>query len=141
MPGQVSEQGSTITISPSGGVSDAGTLPTTAQTVPFQLSPDPKPWNVQDGVNFRSINSSSSFVTLSGVGATDTVTNATFLYLRTNFSATVQLTMNKLGGGSPLVEQIQVNGLLQIEFPQGGELTLLQIEGSGNVEWFVSGLS
>jgi hypothetical protein len=84
-----------------------------------------------------NVNSPSSFVELDGVGAGNTVTQGTFLYIRTVGAMTIRITQGS--GGGAVVSTLNVQGLYMQEFPAGTPLTLLEAQGVGVIEYFVSG--
>lgn len=132
--GQVSLQGTLI----AGPVSASDTtFPGGSFNVPFATTPSPKPVQVQSG-DLRQVQSPLAYVTLSGIGATDTVTRGELLYLRTNVPMNIRIT-TKQTPGPDLVQVSKVNGLLIQEFPSAQYLVLLEAEGSGQIEYFVSG--
>ena len=123
--GQVDLEGSIV--SSPGTSSDGTSVPTATQTIPLRTTFSPRPWQVEAGPNARQITSPSAYVTLSGVGATDTVTKGTFLYVRSNAPVNVRLTMVNMQGGSPVVSVVNLYGTLIQEFPDTGQLTLLEV--------------
>lgn len=127
----------TLTVAPATVVD--GTFPAATTTTPLALNPTQKQANVDTGIQSRNLNSPSSYATLSGVGATDTVTQGNFLYLRTKVPMLVQLVVNNPAGGTVTVTGIPINGLLILEFDATRYLVGLSVQGSGYVEWFVSG--
>lgn len=86
----------------------------------------------------RSLNSPSSFAGLDGVGSGETVTKATFLYLRTATAMTIRLTTDDGSGGS-VTAVIPVDGFLLMEFQTAKFLKLVEAQGVGTVEYFASG--
>jgi hypothetical protein len=114
------------------------TFPGGRTEVALSLTPTTKSANVLTGVQVRTIASPNAFVELSGVGATDTVTQSNFLYLRTNAPMDVRVTM-KNGVDPDTVSTVYVNGLLIMEFDSARYLNLIEVKGAGQVEWFSSG--
>jgi hypothetical protein len=88
----------------------------------------------------RIINSPAAFVTLSGVGASDVVTQGSFLYLKSDGVMILELTTDD-GAGSTEVVELPVQGLVVIEFPTNRPLEALRIKGSGKIEYLVAGQS
>jgi len=124
--------------------SDAsGSFPAGATTIPLALSPSPKSLAVDTGVVKRTVTSSSSPATLSGVGAADTVTQGSFLYLRSNAPMLVTLTQNNPAGGTTVavlaVGSSTGGGLLVMEFDPTRYLVGLSAQGSGTIEYLVGG--
>jgi hypothetical protein len=104
----------------------------------LSLCPSAKPATVDTGMQRPNIDSAGSFVTLAGIGAASTVTAATFIYFRSIEPFILrETTKNPLG--SPLVVAYPVQGLHVREYPPGSELTLLEAEGEGQVEYYASG--
>lgn len=126
----------TLLVQPS--VAD-GSFPVGASSVPITLTPSPKPLVVDTGVMKRNLASPAAYVTLSGVGATDTVTQGSFLYLRTNAPMLLRLTTFNPAGAS-VVSVFPVLGLFVTEFDPSRYLTLVEIQGTGVVEYLAGGL-
>ena len=78
-----------------------------------------------------------SFAALPGVGAGGVVTQGTFLFIRTLGTMQVRTTTYNAGGNVTAVEVI--NGIKAVEFDPGAYLVLLEVQGSGQVEYFASG--
>ena len=102
------------------------------------LTPTSKPAGVMTGVALRTINSPSSYVALTGVGVTDTVTQSNFVYLRTNAPMLIRLTF-KDGSNPDIVSVLPMNGACVYEVDVSRYLKLIEVMGSGQVEWFASG--
>lgn len=118
-----------------------GTFPGGSDSIPLGLNPSQKPASVDTGVVQANINSPGSYATLPGVGAAqgNAVTQGNFLYLRTKVPVLVQLTVNNPAGGTTTIAGIPVNGTFILEFDATRYLVGLAVQGSGVVEWFVSG--
>jgi hypothetical protein len=84
--------------------------------------------------NTKKLSSPTSFVTLPGLGATDVVTKAKFLYLRA--ASPVKLRLTQVGGTPQTVD---VSGLCILQFPPTLELTLLEGQGSADLEYVIVG--
>jgi hypothetical protein len=84
-----------------------------------------------------NLNSPSSFATLPGVGDGGTVTQGTFLYLKTANPMEVRVTQHSDSGD--VVSTLYVEGVYVQEFPVGNYLKLLEAQGVGTIEYFVSG--
>jgi hypothetical protein len=119
--------------------SPLGTVPAGVSQVPLVLSMSPKQSAVNTGLRHKALNSPSSFVTLSGLGASDDVTTADTLYLKSDSAIQIRLTMQDPAGGSPIVSIETLIGLKVQEFPQAGYLTLLEAMGIANLELMISG--
>ncbi len=103
----------------------------------FELRPPNKVAAVTT-YHVRNLNSAGSYSGLDGVGSGETVTQATFLWLRIETEMLVRLTFDDGSGGS-VVSVLQVGGLLVLEIPPSKFLKLLEAQGVGVVEWFASG--
>lgn len=102
----------------------------------FELRPPNKTATVVDhGV--RSLASHDSFADLNAVGTGKTVTQGTFLFARTSGPMTIRTTRNT--GSGDVVSTQDVDGLFVLEFPVDKYLKLLEAQGSGSIEYFVSG--
>jgi len=131
--GQVVLDGS-ITVGPvtSGG----GSFPTAVNTVSISTTPNPKQASVYSS-DVRQLQT-AAYVALSGIGASDTVTKGTFLYLKVTGAMFIRKTTFDV---VPLVAETPVQGTLIQEFPDTNYLMLLEAKGNGTVEYFVSGQS
>ncbi len=118
------------------GSSTDGTFPAGSTSIPFATNPDPKPASVSTGDMVVTVNN-PTFAALPGVGASGTVTQGTFMFLRTLGTMMVRTTTYNISGNIQAVEVI--NGLKAVEFDPGAYLVLLEVQGSGQVEFFVSG--
>jgi len=103
------------------------------------LNPSPKQYAV-DNSSVLQLNSPGSFVTIPGIGSTGNVTQAVTFYARTTIPMLLQLTFANPGGGSDIVSQIPINGVMLAEYPANGYLKLVQVQGAGQFEWWASGL-
>jgi hypothetical protein len=125
----------TIQVGPpkSGGQS----FPTGLGNIAFTLKPASKPAPVssQDVRNFAS---PSGFSTIHGIGPNETVTQANFLYLRTDAPIDFRITSDDGNGGS-VVAVVSVDGLHIIEKPTSKFIKLLEAQGTGTIEYFASG--
>lgn len=120
-------------------VSD-GTFPPGVTQVQLQLNPSTRQVNVDTGAMVANVNSPSAYVTLPGIGgAVGPVTQGLFLYLRTVAPVAVRLTMFGASGNTTSV--LLTNGLLVLEFDPLHYLTLLEIQGTGTVEYYAAGLT
>jgi len=124
-----------------GPVGSSDTFPASTTEVPLQLlAGTTGSYTNCTGANVLTLDSPSSFITLRGVGSGAPVALASLLYLKVDGQVTLRLT-NANGGGSPTVQTIPLMGLLVIEFPAGFELTLLEAEGAGRLEYLAAGQS
>ena len=83
--------------------------------------------------NTKSLASPSAFAVLPGLGASDVVTKAKFLYLRS--SSEVKLRLTQTSG----VQTVDVSGLCILQFPALKELVLLEAQGTANLEYIIVG--
>jgi hypothetical protein len=91
------------------------------------------------GASKRTIASPSAFVALEGAGTT--VLRGDFLYLHSNADIEVRLTVDD-GAGAPVVlDPIPHVGLFLKEFPPSKYLRLVEVKGSAQVAYLVSGPS
>ena len=132
----------TLTEAPPAGCEAPG-FPSATTSVPFgQLgAPCPKPSPVSTGAKTRNVNSPSAFVALSGVGATDDVTQADTVYMRVKAGLfQFRITYRNPAGGS-IVAVLPSNGIFlhEADAPDGFWITLLEVQGSGQIEYFASG--
>jgi len=86
----------------------------------------------------RQLASPSAYVALDGVGAGEAVTQGNFLYLKTNAPIVIRMT-TKVAVGPNLVAEIPVYGLLILEVPDANYILLLEAQGAGTLEYFISG--
>ena len=101
----------------------------------LQFAPPQKPATVGTGVNTRTVNSQSAFVSL---GDITMVAAASLLYVRSsNVTSAVQL---RLSFGASQ-EVLPLAGLLLLELDPVNPLTLLEVQGVGTLEYLVTGAS
>lgn len=109
------------------------TFPSGASFIPYATNPDPKPVQVNTGDMVANV-STDSFVALAGLGANQAVTQCTFLYLRSNTPMQVRTTdLN----GNKAVETIK--GLKVVEYDPNTYIVLIEVLGSGVVEYLAAG--
>lgn len=117
-----------------------GSFPAGATSVPFATTPSPKAIGVDTGVQRRPLASPLAFAALSGVGATDTVTQGTFLYFRSNAPVVLQLTFANPAGGTTTAV-VPVSGLYVAEFDPTKYLVGLAAEGTASaIEYLIGGM-
>jgi hypothetical protein len=132
---QVSLDG-TVTIGPQS--SSGGGVPAAINSVAFSTTPSPKPAQVYIETT-RNVQSPSAYVELTGIGTTDTITRANFLYFKAASPVMLRLTM--VDTPSDIVAEEWVSGVIVHEFPDDHALKLLEVKGSGTVEYMASGNS
>lgn len=120
------------------GPSASGAFPGAALNVPLSFGGGPKQFGAATGILTRNVSSPSSFATLDGVGATATVTQGTLLYFKTQSAMVLRLTTDD-GVGGTATASVPVQGLFVLEFPTTRPLELLEVQGSGLIEYFVCG--
>ncbi len=81
-----------------------------------------------------------SWLALGEVGATATVKQGDFLYLRTNAPISIRLTVDDGAGGTRTYVE-DVESLVLKTFPTGKPLELLEVQGSATIVFLVSGQS
>jgi hypothetical protein len=121
-------------------------FPSGTTTVPFWFnagSCTPKQAVVSTGAKVRALVSPAAFVTLSGVGPTDDVTQAHTVYVRVVTGGfQLRLTFaNPLG--APIVSILPLAGVFVHEPDAlgGYYCTKIELQGTGTVEYFAAGLS
>lgn len=82
---------------------------------------------------------SPAYAALDGVGTGESVTQGNTIYLRTTSQMKIRATFADPAGGPDIVSIIPHQGLWIQEFPNNGYLKLLEAQGVGGVEYFVSG--
>ncbi len=97
-----------------------------------------KQFGVASGVLTRQMNSSGAFVALSGVGASDAVTNGTALYFKCNADMSLEITTDDGVGGS-VVAVLPMRGVLVLEVTDLKFIKLLRCKGVGPIEYLVAG--
>jgi hypothetical protein len=110
-------------------------FPSATVNIPFGLLPTTKAYNVDTGTQTPQVNSPSVFVTLSGIGTGQTVTQALTLYVRCLIPMQIRLTFS--GDATPKV--IYLQGVLLLEASVAAPITLLEAMGAGQVEFWASG--
>lgn len=134
--GQLSLEGSLTGGPPS--VSE-GTFPASTFLVSLGFAAGKnKPFGVASGVLTRTIASPSAFAVLSGLGSTDSVTQATALYFKCNAPMLLQITSDDGVGGS-VVAVVPVAGPFVLETPDLLFIKGLACKGSGPIEYLVAG--
>jgi hypothetical protein len=122
---------SLLTASPGECSEGQGGFPAGSATVPLSLLPQLKPYLVSTGDQVVNVATPSGFTAL----AMGSVTQGHTLYLRTTSAVVVELTM--FGNATP--QQINVQGLVVLEFDPAHYLTAVGVQGSGLVEYLAVG--
>lgn len=132
--GQLKVEGSLI----AGPVSATDVFPAGVLIHPLSTAQNPKGFQVATGVLTRNLNSAAVFLAFPELGGSASVTRATFMYLRTDSPMTLRLTTDD-GLGGNVVAVVPVQGLHIAEYPDNKFLKLLEVMGSGKIEYFISG--
>lgn len=111
-------------------------FPTGIVNASFELTPAAKaaPVSVHQ---VRSMASPGAFVALD-VGPSQSVTQANFLYCRSEAPFDLRITFDD-GAGGNTVSTIPVNGVFAIEVSDSKFIKLLEAQGTGVFEYFASG--
>lgn len=99
-----------------------------------------KSFQVATGILQLTLATNSAYQTLPGVGAAPAVTHGDTLYFFTSTPILIRLTTDDGSGGS-VVSVLPLDGLFIHEFQTAKFLKLLEANGSGAIEYFVSGQS
>lgn len=134
--GQIDLQGALFGGPPTGG----STFPAATFSVPLRMSTTPKPFGVATGVLTRNVASPAAYLTLSGIGAADTVTKGDVLYFKASGAVDLRLTTDD-GAGGDVVAIVPVQGIVILEFSSSKYLKLVEVQGSASIEYFMSGQS
>jgi hypothetical protein len=119
-------------------VDDTGSFPGGASSVPLSLLPSFKGYVVSSGVLFQNINvASPSFQALPGVGASSAVTRAHTVYARSTANMVLRLTY----AGDAVTKLLYLYGMWLQETPTGSEITLVEAQGVGSLEFLAVGNS
>jgi len=130
--GQINLSGS-ITAGPTSG--NGGVFPGASMVVPLGFAQNPKGYQRATGILERSL-ALGVYTDLGEPG--NTVTQATFLYLRSDAVIDLRLTTDD-GVGGNVISVVPVHGLAMFEFPSTKYLKTLEALGTGKVEYFLSG--
>ncbi len=124
-----------LTAGPS-SASDGG-FPAGVSNLPLTLMPSARPYNVSTGAMLRTMATSVGvYATLDGVP--NTVSQATFIYFRCTGVMLLRITRAE-PTLSDVVEVIPIQGLFMLELDPSRYAKLLEVSGSGQIEYFVSG--
>lgn len=104
------------------------------------LLPCKKPYTIATGILRAPIASPAAFVQLSGVSPSlvGAVARGTFFYFRCESAMRLRLTIDD-GIGGDYTSETDVRGIFVQEFPDDRALLLLEAQGDGTIEYFVSG--
>lgn len=136
MSNSVELKGSVVAGAPNCGGCEDGALIT--MSLGFKGGCCAKPYNVATGGNPRNVQSPGVYLTLTDIGPTGVVTRADTLILWTRALMLFRLTTDDGLGGS-VVSVVPVDGLFIVEFPSTRFLKLLEVQGSGIINYFASG--
>lgn len=126
----------TLTIGPPCAVECCGGVDGAETTLPICVK---KPAAVSAGPISRSVASPNAFIPLSGVGATDAVTQGDMLYVMTDSPMVLRLTCDDGAGGTSVQTVDDVHGLFLRQFSASKPLELLEVKGSGRITYAVAG--
>jgi len=113
-------------------------FPSGTDTTPFGLVQDPRQYAVRTGTQQVNVNSPSSFTALGGIGSSSSVSSAFLLYMRTTIGMDVRITRVNPAGGS-FVTTEHVAGLLVYECDAAQPITLVEVQGAGQLEFAAFG--
>ena len=120
-------------------VSSEGAFPSAVFTVPLGWrGGSNKSAAVATGVLTQNLNSPSAFVKLAGVGPTAPVTQGDTLYFKSTSAIELRITTDD-GAGGQEIYTLKPFGLFILEFSADKLLELLEAQGTGILEYFVSG--
>jgi len=116
---------------PSQGGSES--FPASSWSVPLAFRSGTKTFGAATGVLVRQVNAPSpSYASLASI------TRGDFLYVKTSGPLVLRLTVDD-GAGADVLELVPVDGLLLREFSSLRYLKLVEAQGTGTIEFFVSG--
>lgn len=132
--GQLKVEGSLIAGPPSAtDVFPAGVL-----VHPLSTAQSPKGFQVATGVLTRNLSSALAYLAFPELGTNAAVTRANFLYIRTDSPMLVRMTTDD-GSGGNVVSVVPIHGLGLWEFQDAKYLKLLEVQGSGKIEYLLCG--
>ena len=97
-----------------------------------------KPYAKATGIIENTVATGGVYQALPGVGADPAITKANTLYFFSDSPVLLRLTTDDGAGGS-VVAVVPVDGLFVSEFQDSKFLKLVEVNGSGGIEYFVSG--
>jgi hypothetical protein len=117
-------------------VASDSSFPSGVTNIVFGTQPPQKSANVQTQ-NVRQVNSPTAFVSLDGVGVGETLTQGNTFYARVQSPMQLRFTFDSTP--TPIVSVIPVQGLYIFEADPSHPIILVEVMGSGTIEYFVSG--
>ena len=132
--GQLKVEGNLV----AGPVSATDTFPAAVFTAPFATAQNPKGFQVATGILTRRLQSPLAFLALPELGGSAAVTRGTFHYMRSDSPVDVRLTTDD-GSGGNVVAVVPLQGLSLREYPDNKYLKLIEVMGTGTLEYFVCG--
>ena len=114
-------------------------FPSATKTIPFQLNNVPKQYNVDAGSVVNVNSAYPTYAPIDSIGSGGQVTQVQTLWCRCNTNLILQLTITNPNGGS-FTSYVPIYGTMLIEFPANAVLTALAVSGSGQFEYWASGL-
>jgi hypothetical protein len=115
-----------------------GFVPQGVSQTPISLNPPTKQSAVQTGLRHKSLSSPSGYQTISGLGTGDDVTTADTIYVKTDAPILLRVTQVNPAGGTT-VSVLNLFGTYLQEFRSDGLATLLEAEGTADLEVLISG--
>lgn len=115
-------------------------FPSATKTIPFTLVQVPKQYNVETGAVLTINSAYPIYFPIDAIGSGGQVTQALTLYCRTNTTLLLTLTMINPQTAGTITSVLPLYGALLLEFPNNGYLTGLSVSGSGQFEYWASGI-
>jgi hypothetical protein len=134
MSGVVSLNGAQLVASPA--CNQGSAFPTGIDNITIDLNPPSKPWTVKTGDMQANVNN-VSFAAVGGIGASGPVTHANTFFIR----ATAPGMKVLLTFADSSTATLNLAGELLYEAATGIEITGVQVQGSGLIEYWASGPS
>lgn len=114
-------------------------FPSATKTIPFTLNQVPKQYSVDTGSVVNLNSPSPTFTSIDSIGTGGQVTQVQTLWCRVQSPMILQMTLNNPSGGT-YTSYVPIYGTALLEFPANGQLTALSVSGSGQFEYWASGI-
>lgn len=134
MPETITLQGATLVGGPGVG-SDGSVFPSGFSDIKLDLNPAQKSYQVTSGRQLANINAPVTPQALSGIGAGQSVTQATTLYMRSISPFLVAVTYTGVAGA----QSFPLLGLLILEVNPANPITGVTVVGAGQLEYLAVG--
>ncbi len=122
-------------------VCDSGQFPSSVFLVDLSFAGGhDKQYDPATGVLRRNISSPTAFLPLTGLGPSDVVTKGDFLWMKASSPMLLQITSDD-GSGGDVVAVIPIGGVFVLEARDDKFLKTIALQGSGSVEYLVTGQS